>query len=336
MKPIIYIETSCIEVKFTGIGKTIPILVETLNQLGFSVEYISPIKLNRQPSFSYYNYYIPQYCKDKLSKDDIFLIPNNMGKFWRLPHRRTWILMHDLIPLSRFGYSGLRKLFYRLKTREIRHADRIITISNYVKKDLCDKLKVDDRKIKVLYWPITIPNIPAVERNKLQFLSVGTGEPRKYVEFLIENWAAVAPSDSKLLLYGGEWKKGVSHRKLKNLIVSNGLSERVELLGRVSDQELSRLYASSQGFIYPSLEEGFGLPPLESLSQGCDIVLPKTPINFELYSSIAYFYSSGDVQELKSAISKCDNTRTLENVSYSKKFDIEAFKQNIKQVFKYE
>lgn len=306
---ILYIETSCIRSLYTGIGKTIKYLVDILKQTGYQIKELCPDDFDMKESFRYYNFVLPQYCKENLSEEDIFLIPNNMGKFWRLPHNRTWVLMHDLIPLSKYGYSGLKRYLYLYKTRKIKSADRIITISQYVKKDLCDKIGVEEDKVKVLYWPITVPEIELPERKSNQYLSVGTGEPRKCVDFIINNWLSVAPSDATLLLYGGEWRKGVSHNLLKNLIKIKGLEERIKVLGRVSDEELSRLYGSSQCFIYPSLEEGFGLPPLEALSQGCNIVLPKTPINYELYSSIAQFYSSGDIDELCTAI---HNSQTID------------------------
>lgn len=329
----IYVEISCLNNYYTGIGKTITILLDSLNQLGYNIEKISPDKFNTKPSLIYYNYIIPRFCQDTLHSDDIFLIPNNMGKFLRLPHRRTWVMMHDLIPLSKYGYIGFKRILYKFKIKQIKYAERIIAISNYVKKDLCDKIGISEQCVKVLYWPITIPKISQVERNPNQFLGVGTGEPRKCVETLIENWNYVSPKKSILLLYGGEWKKGISHSKLRKIIEENNLNSRVFLLGRVSDDELSMLYASSQAFIYTSLEEGFGLPPLEALSLGCNIVLPKTPINFELYGSIGFLYSSGDKEQLKEAIAESTISNENHNFEFSQQFSIEEFMKSIKKVF---
>lgn len=333
---MIYIETSCIKSTYTGIGKTIKYLVETLKQTGFQIKEVCPDDFHVKETFGYYNYVLPRFCKRNLTDSDIFLIPNNMGKFWILPHQRTWVLMHDLIPLSKYGYCGMKRYLYMYKTRKIKSAQRIITISHYVKKDLCDKIGVDEDKVRVLYWPITVPDIEQPKRNSKQYLSIGTGEPRKCVDFIINNWLSVAPSDATLLLYGGEWNKGVSHNHIKNLIKNNGIENRVRLLGRVSDEELSRLYGSSQCFIYPSLEEGFGLPPLEALSQGCNIILPKTPINYELYSGIAQFYSSGDVYELQTAIQNSLVIDEKSNIEFSKRFDENVFKDNILKIFNYE
>ena len=81
------------------------------------------------------------------------------------------------------------------------------------------------------------------------------------------------------------------------------------------------------------MEEGFGLPPLEALSHGCNVILPKMPINFELYSPVAHFYDAGNVVELKVAIKECEEINEIKNIEFSNSFRIEVFKQNIVKVF---
>ena len=334
MNKRIFIETSCILFSNTGIGKTIKILIDELKKIGYEVICISPELFNKRSSFLYYNYYIPKYCRDNLDANDVFLIPNNMGKFWFLPHERTWVLMHDLIPLTKYGYQGCRRWLYLWKTKKIRKAERIITISYYVKKQLCDMIGVDESLVKVIYWPITISNVLHIKKNKKQFLSIGTGEPRKCIDWLLNNWALSAPTDSTLLLYGGEWRKGISHNILKNIIKKQKIENEVRIIGRVTEIELARLYASSHVFIFPSMEEGFGLPPLEALSNGCNIILPKTPVNIELYGTIAKFYSPGDVEELKNAINDSLAIDEKENILFSQQFSLSNFESELKKVFK--
>lgn len=336
----VFVEYTYAEDKYTGIGKTISLLCSAIENSGCEV-----IKLSRNNctwsanDFYYYNVFLPRYCKKNLCEEDIFLIPNNMSKFWFLPHSCTWVLMHDIIPLSRFGYTGLRKCLYIYKTSKLKYATKIITISETVKKQLNDRFNIDNRKIHVLYWPIVFDHLdsPLADHfiEKRYFLSIGTGEPRKNVEFLIKNWKYLTDNDYDLLLFGKEWKKGC-HRDLQALIDENGEHDKIRLVGMVTDEELERLYRNAIAFIFPSLEEGFGLPPLEALSNGIPVILPKTPINYELYGGIGAFYSLGDITELKQCIIQSQKecgTNKNRYINYCKRFDIENFKSNISKIF---
>lgn len=299
---------------------------------GFEVIEINPRILKCKLPFIYFNIKLPLYCKRHLRKDDIFLIPNNFGGFWRIPHKHTWVIIHDLIPLSEFGYRGVRRWGYKYKINQAVKAERIITISYYVKRMLCNTTRVNDEKVKVLYWPSDGEFMTDCQKTPKQYLSIGTGEPRKSVDWLLKNWHEAADAESTLLLYGKEWRRGM-HRRITELIKQYGLSDKVRLLGTVSEEELFRLYSSSAVFIYPSLEEGFGLPPLEALSHGCNIVLPKTPVNYELYGTIAFFYDPGDVVELRQALKDGLNGKIEDNMAYSKQFDIHFFQKNIDKIF---
>lgn len=303
MLKTIYTENSSLKNSFTGIGKTVSFLFSTIVSLGYNMMVLETKQNSFIKDLFYYNFTLRKYCKKHLTEENPFLIPNNMGKFFRLPHSNTWIIVHDLIPLSnRFGYKGIKRLLYKIKMSQLKKASRIFTISEYVKKDIIDNIGVPAEKIDVIYWPniYSIDNIKTKKGCQIQFLGVGTGEARKDIQEIINYWR-FTPEDYQLFLFGKEIKSG-EHDKIKNLISSLGLSERVKILGKVTDEELSDLYSRSSGFIFSSKEEGFGLPPLEALSHGTPVILPKTPINFELYGDIGHFYSAGDISEFLAAI----------------------------------
>lgn len=339
----IFVEYTCVKDRYTGIGKTVSVLCSMLEEVGYEIVRLTKADCDSSTSdFHYYNVFLPRYCKTHLEEGDIFLIPNNMGKFWILPHPETWVLMHDIIPLSRFGYRGLRRILYTHKIKRLKHARKIIVISETVKKQLIDILGIDQRKIRVLYWPVSSGKTDAPQKeitdktsDRSYFLSIGTGEPRKNVEFLIENWNYLTDEKSELLLFGREWKNG-SHHKLQALIDKTGGHGKIHIVGMITDRELDRLYRNAVAFIFPSLEEGFGLPPLEALNNGVPVILPKTPINYELYGSIAAFYSLGDIIELKQCIIQCQKESRIDRnkyINYCKRFSIDNFRRNIKQIF---
>lgn len=333
---MLYIDTSALKNPYTGIGKTVNYLINSLRSTGINFKELSPPGFKNLNSVFYYNVFIPQTCRANLTSEDIFLIPNNLGKYFRLPHQHTWIIIHDLIPLSRFGYKGIKRLLYRLKIRQIRKAEKIITISETVKKQLTDILKIPPEKIDVVYWPTPLPNIERINTTTYSrpfFLSIGTGEPRKYVESIIKIWGTVAPDGYDLLLFGGEWQKG-SHLILDNLINKINQKKRIKLLGKVSEAELYQLYKNASGFIFPSLEEGFGLPPLEALSVGTPIILPKTPINYELYGQVANLYSIGNIEEFRDALNmSLKHSNKHELIQYSSNFSLDKFNSKLNSLF---
>lgn len=337
---MLYIDASPINNPYTGIGKSINMLLQSLKSTEIGFKLIECPQVGSIKALIHYNIYIHNWCKKNLTTNDIFLIPNNLGKYIQLPHKRTWVIVHDLIPLSKYGHKGIKKFLYGVKMLQIKYAEKIITISETVKKQLMDEFNIKPEKIDVLYWPVN-----EVDFNKLckptnfqfskpYFLSIGTGEPRKYVESIIQNWEEVSPSGYDLVLFGGEWRVGM-HDKLKVLIKKFNQNDRIFLLGKVSEEELNYLYYNASGFIFPSLEEGFGLPPLEALQANTPIILPKTSINFELYGSIGNFYSIGNVEELKKSLEDAvvQQNNAQERADFCSKYSKEIFQNKLKKIF---
>lgn len=329
----IYTEDSALRNRYSGIGKTISLLFSTIETIGCKLEILKSKRGSLLKEFFYYNYSIKKYCRENLRHDDIFLIPNNMGKYFIVPHSNTWVIVHDLIPLSaRFGYRGIKRLLYNYKMSQLRKVSRIFTISEYVKKDLIDKIGISPDKIDVIYWPsiYSNTNLKEVRQTKeFKFLGIGTGEPRKDIEEIINFWK-FTPSIYKLRLYGKEYGEG-THCRLIKLIKDLNLSHRIEVLGRISEDDLSKLYAESSGFIFSSKEEGFGLPPLEALSHATPIIIPKTPINYELYGEIGNFYSSGNLMEFLNALDTAVNDRRgiTDYLNFIGKFSLDTFKSRL-------
>lgn len=334
MERKIIVEASCLSNPFTGIGKTIKNLLDELNALGIEYCGLEDNRFKGYKEFKYFNFDLIKYCRKRLTKEDVFLIPNNMGKFWRLPHNNTWVLVHDIIPLSKYGYKGIKRFLYNYKMSRIKKATKIIAISETVKKQLIDTYDINPEIIEVLYWHINSKYPAKLEKSRDYFLSIGTGEPRKNIEWLIKNWQIFSHRGMKLKLYGGEWRQG-SHERIRKIIKSYNLENSIMLLGKVSEEALNALYYNAKGFIYPSLEEGFGLPPLEALKSGTPVILAKTPINYELYGSIAFFYSIGNVEELENAIDLVNDKEYNEDelIKFCENFDESNFSYNVKKIF---
>jgi glycosyltransferase involved in cell wall biosynthesis len=171
----------------------------------------------------------------------------------------------------------------------VRAATYIITDSESVKREVCEHLKADPARV------VSIPlaprrafrPVPAHESVEVRrrlgveddfLLFVGTVEPRKNLSTLVRAYAELMRANDsapQLVIAGG---RGWLNDELLNLIEREALSARTLFTGYVSDEDLRSLYSSCTISIYPSVYEGFGLPPLEAMSCGAAVVASRIPV----------------------------------------------------------
>jgi glycosyltransferase involved in cell wall biosynthesis len=194
-----------------------------------------------------------------------------------------------------------------------RRASKIITPTNSVKSEVCEKLAIIAERV------VVTPEAPRSEfkrredadvravRNRLGIkddflLFVGTLEPRKNLFRLLEAFERVSRETSlspQLVIAGGE---GWLMENLSSVIVQKGVQDRVRLTGYLKDDDLCALYSSCKTFIYPSLYEGFGLPPLEAMACGAPVITSGIPSITETVGDAARLVAPHDVNELSAAI----------------------------------
>jgi glycosyltransferase involved in cell wall biosynthesis len=162
----------------------------------------------------------------------------------------------------------------------VRSAEAVITDSQFSRHRLVDQLKVDPAKVFVVpcgvdpvFSASSVEDVCAVRKAldlPEQFiLSVASIDPRKNVALLIDAWRALPDrvrQELPLLLAGG------GARTFAATGATGDLPPGVRLLGYVPDVQLPALYAAATVFVYPSLYEGFGLPPLEAMAAGTPVV----------------------------------------------------------------
>ena len=182
----------------------------------------------------------------------------------------------DLIPL-RLPHTTLdnKKAYYKNIKESIKSSAIIITISEHSKKDLLDMFDVMPDKIFVTYPPIMLKPLSNEKKNISLFLKkynlrfrnyilfVGAIEPRKNVGRLIDAYSML---DTPMPLAIVGKKAWLYQEELA------GNLENVRLLGHVPVDELRYLYGGAYCFVFPSLYEGFGLPPLEAMACGCPVI----------------------------------------------------------------
>lgn len=196
------------------------------------------------------------------------------------------VTIHDLaFKQNPLWYSCQYRILYNLLTPiAIKTSLKILTVSEFSKKEIMNYYHVKEDKIHVIYnacnenWS----NVVKYEDNSKEdyFLCVSSLDPRKNFPTLINVFKQLPNERLKIV---GSYNRVFGNTKLEEL-------GNVELLGRVSDSDLAILYKKAKGFIYPSLYEGFGLPPLESMHFGCPVLVSNIPPLREVCADAAVYF----------------------------------------------
>ncbi len=236
-------------------------------------------------------------------------------------------MCHDLVFVRFPQHRGSKLSNYYLK-RHITAAKvskKIIVPSFSTRKDLRQFLNISHKKIRVIQEAVDrrfrkIQNIKKVDQvvgkylnsKEKCILSVATLEPRKNLIKLIEAYCLLPNSlknQYKLVLVGG---KGWNNEKLIKTIYDLNLKERVIMAGFVKDEDLAYIYNKASLFVYPSLYEGFGLPPLEALSCGVPVIVSNASSLPEVIGRAGILFDPSNEKELARAIEKILTRKDLQ------------------------
>jgi len=321
----------------TGIGNYVNKLIDQQNKIlvpddslvliNYEKNYTFPndeiIVSNIIPFFKTFPWYLT--LPDKLNsyKDlDIIHNPAQVPTFFRFQCKNV-ITVHDITPLlfpkeHPLGVPAFFKLFL---PNTLKHADLIISDSHNTKKDLIHHLNIPGNKIEVI--PLAVDPIfnvisaAEVKVMKQKFhiphpyiLYLGTLEPRKNIPLLLKAFASVKKTEPllKLLIVGG---KGWKYSGIFDLVNSLGISKDVVFLGYVAKEDIPALYCGAEVFIYPSLYEGFGLPPLEAMACGCPVIVSNSSSLPEVVQNAGLLIDPYNCSELVVMIKKILNDSSL-------------------------
>jgi len=202
-------------------------------------------------------------------------------------------------------YIGIDKLLDRANT--------IIAVSESTKKDLIDIYNVDNEKIKVIYSGIDPLFRQNFDNKSIQtvrqkynlpekyILYLGTIEPRKNIQLLIQAFEKVAIRDKqvKLVIAG---VNGWLYKQIHQAIDNSPFRDRILRIGFVAVEDKPIVYKLAKVFVYPSLYEGFGFPPLEAMASGTPTIVANNSVFPEIVLNSAYKTSPYDVIELSEII----------------------------------
>jgi glycosyltransferase involved in cell wall biosynthesis len=249
-------------------------------------------------------------------RPDICIWPNFIS--WpTLPRVGNVVVIHDLGYLlhGQFMTSRDRDYYLRLVPRALRRADRVIAVSSNCERELQEHLGVPAERIAVVppaieperFHPRSEEEIERVTRahgvRGPYILYTGTIEPRKNLVSLLDAYAALPRElheTYSLVLAGGQgWLDADIRRRLEELSALPILTT-----GYVSDADLPALYSGARLFVYPSLYEGFGMPPLEAMACGAPVLTSDASSLPEVVGDAGLMVAATDTPGLSSAIER--------------------------------
>ncbi len=233
------------------------------------------------------------------------------------------VTVHDLLDhMYRVNsHSNVkRNLHFQFTKRVLHHAARIFAVSNFSKKDTERLFQVSPDKIEVIYNALDerfrlghaseADSRFIAERYQVNYpflLYAGRISPHKNIVRIIEAFAALKAElakegqfeDLKLIIIGDEVSK---HPDLRRAVVKGRVQNDVRFLGFVPIEVLRIFYDKAKIFVFPSLYEGFGLPPLEAMAHGTPVVTSNTSSIPEVVGNAAVMVNPENVFEIMKAL----------------------------------
>ncbi len=269
-------------------------------------------------------------------KLDIFHFPASVGPFLgpfeafalvlgasARGRARTVVTVHDLSFLCHpecFGF--FRRQYYRAAVgRGAQLADAVIADSTSTRADLIELAGLPPERVCVVplgvdpeLRPVRDERVLRSVREKYslpaQFLLfIGTIEPRKNIERVIESFASIADRIPHHLVIAG--RKGWKYLDVFRTVNRLQLRSRVHFTGRIEEPDVDALYALADIFVWPSLYEGFGLPVIEAMACGVPVVTSNTSSLPEVAGNAALTVDPVSTDEIAQAIMRILNDAPL-------------------------
>lgn len=278
------------------------------------------------------NVFLPFYKRDDLIRKIIwekYLLPKKVKKdgcdefisFYQCPtiikdKIKHIMIVHDIIPelFPEYLDNWRKKIYWNLTKKAIGRADEIIAVSEHTKNDLIRYLAIDESKIKVRHIDVDKiykKEVSEVDLNSAMkkydlspgYIYSGGGlEKRKNIDSLLRAYKIILEKNQNIpdLVISGKLMPELSPLiiDVEKLVKELGLEAKVKLLGFVSQHDLPAIYKNAKVFVYPSLYEGFGLPPLEAMHQGVPILCSDRSSLREVVGEAGVFFNPENIEEL--------------------------------------
>ena len=329
------------EPHLTGIGVYSRRLIETLPTLDTTHRFLFCYRLSRWRRRQYFLHpgsvagarapFSTRLYQEPLT----FWLPWQAELFHSLAQRppgfhfgREIVTVFDIFPITGENYStaDFRRKFSDLLLQATRRATRVITSSRATERLLISHAEVPAEKIRVIPLGTDPPSVELSPRERQQerrqilggegemILSVGVIQTRKNTLNMLKA-LMMLPANYRLVLCGGD---GYGSEAVHDFIRTESLGDRVKRLGFVGDAQLARLYQAASVFLFPSLEEGFGIPVLEAMANGTPVVTSAVSSMPEVGGEAAWYVNPYDPAEIAQKVAQAAEDAALRAVMIGK------------------
>lgn len=304
-------------------------VLANINWYGWREQIIFPFYIWREHldlmHFPHFN--VPVFCPAKfiVTIHDLILI--------KFPTVRATTLGPILYKIKNFAYR------FVISTA-VKKAKKIIAVSEFTKKDIIEQFKVNPEKVKVTYEGVsensfsTKDKIGSKKTDKETLLGynihspfllyVGNAYPHKNLEGLIRVFSKIGDKNINLVLVG---KGDYFYARLKSYSEKLGLwknkdkNSKIVFPGYVPDNDLKIMYQNALIYVFPSFYEGFGLPPLEAMAQGCPVVSSNKTSMPEILGDAVVYFNPENEDEMLDKIKSYINNEDLRQILKKKGFE---------------
>jgi glycosyltransferase involved in cell wall biosynthesis len=330
--------------KGSGIGRYYESLVKEMSLRGIKIYTCVPVWLKDdfEENFKDYNnieviyvsyskYYLKAFAAQSVflkkleKKVDLFFYPHINLPFY-IPEN-TVVTVHDLTPFTKFWDRNiLKRNYYKfIFKRAIRQCKGIITISEATRNDIIKFDKNVEHKVKVIYEFVDDKFIKSDKTGGHEndalikggyILFIGNRKKHKNLESLISAYDKIKYTlKYKLVIAGSKDKNNRLKDDVDLLIQKLDLKDEIIELISPDDETVINLYKNAKLLVFPSLYEGFGLPPLEAMSCGCPAAVSDIPVLREVCGDAAIYFNPESEDDIAAKIIKiCEDKELRQSI----------------------
>lgn len=304
----------------TYIKNLVPLIIENYPSAHYILlgkkEEILNYEWSKRKNVTVRNFGAPIYSLSEQIKI-IGKIPKGDSLFWS-PHYNIPLLyrgklivtIHDMFHLAMPEYiQGRHKHFYaKFMFEKVAHkADRVLCISDFTRNELLRYVKIEKEKLRVIHLGINKSlfkkdtRIEDKQNQKPYLLYVGNVKPHKNLQTLIKAFEMIKDCIPHDLVIVGK-KEGFITDDKEVIQLAGKLDNRVRFTGFIDERELVQHYSSADVFIFPSLYEGFGLPPLEAMACECPVIASNAASLPEVCGDAVLYIKPDDAKDIANKI----------------------------------
>jgi glycosyltransferase involved in cell wall biosynthesis len=297
---------------------------------------------------TYFNFYFYKHQQTKLPEklqtiniklwDIFFLKPKAQFSLWhstsqlskRIPLKPIKLVytIHDLNFLYTSKPNWKKKRTLRLIQKNCDRADYLTFISNFAYQDAKKHLNISEKKYRIIYNGVAVEKFEALAVEEMPFdfnqkylFSLGVVAEKKNIHTCIP---LLANNDLHLVI-SGQISDLKYQEKIMETAKSYNVQSRILFTGPVTNKQKYWLYKNCEAFVFPSISEGFGLPPIEAMRMGKPTFLSNLTSLPEVGGTIAYYFESFDPLHMQQVLETGlrdfhDHDRATENIKWSEQF----------------